>query len=258
MGVTIGVSVLLAKTSGIVHREGEALSARHPVYIEHLFEIAVTREEKAAAIRGLLEAFTAYAKPLRESVGRAAWSLFKLTINHGFLRNTLQGDSALVLSVYEAFARAFQEDALFWLQYGLALRQAGMQEEALEKLKMAVEAYPMKQTEHAYAQQQLILALGTTSKAKAYTYLQEAKEVLTRLDSLYHDEEETDYPLVTLSEHHTEIVAKFEGHKKGRDVAKDYANILQQRIKKGAVNPRLRQAWKRLALYATTGTLEPK
>lgn len=252
LGVFSGVPVLLGKTSGIIHRDGHALFARHPVYVEHLFEGAVTKDEKAEAIHALLDAFTVYAKPLMKSVGRVAGSIFKLTLNHGFLRNTLQADNSLVLNIYESFSKAFQEDALFWLQYGLALREAGQQDDALERLKTARDAYPIKQTEHAYAQQQLIIAQNSASKVKAYTYLEEAKETLTRLDSVY-EEGETDYPMVTLSEHHTKIVAKFEGTKKARELARDYANLLEKRIKQTASNPRLKRAWKTLATYATTG-----
>jgi tetratricopeptide (TPR) repeat protein len=191
-----------------------------------------------------------------KSVGRVAGTIFKLTLNHGFLRNTLQADNVLILNVYESFAKDFQEDAFFWLHYGLALRDAQQQDEALEKLKTARDAYPMKQTEHAYALQQLIMAERSDSKVRAYTYLEEAKEALTRLDNVY-QEGETDYPMVALSEHHTQIVAKFEGSEKARALAAEYANLLEKRIKETPENPRLKQAWKKLATYATTGAFEP-
>lgn len=251
LGVIDGVPKLLKSTSGIVHRNGDALTVRHPVYVERLFELVVTKEEKAAAIHALLGAFTVYAKPLMTSLSRASGMIFKLTVNHGFLRNILQNDRALILNVYSSFVKAFQDDALFWLQYGLALRDAGEQEDALEKLRVARDAYPMKQTEHAYAQQLLILAQTKDSKAAAYSYVDEARNILIKLDELY-KEGETDYPMVTLSEKHTKVVSRFEGVDVARETAKYYANLIHGRMK-DSNNLRLQQAWKSLTTFSTTG-----
>lgn len=250
-GVFEGVPKLLKTTSGIVHHNGAALTVRHPVYVESLFELAVTKEEKAAAIHALLNAFTVYAKPLMTSVNRVSRMIFKLTVNHGFLKNTLQNDRDLILGVYSSFVKAFQDDGLFWLQYGLALRDAGEQEEALEKLRTARDAYSMKQTEHAYGQQLLILAQTKDSKATAYSYVDEARDILNKLDELY-QEGESDYPMVTLSEIHTKVVSKFEGIEKGRSLAKSYANLLHSRMK-SSDNTRLQQAWKSLTTFSTSG-----
>lgn len=243
---------LLKRTSGIVSCTDGNLYARHPIYIERLFEVAVTKEEKHSAICAILNAFSVYNKPLLASVGRSSGTVFKWIVNHGFLKNTLSGDMSLVLSIYESFAKAYEDDGLYWLQYGLALRDSGMQEPALEKLRIARDIYPIKQTEHAYAQQLFIIADETTSKARAYAHLNEAKEILERLDRTFEDGE-SDYPLVTLSEHHTQIVARFEGETAARAMAKEYANLLQKRIKDSAYNARLSQAWKTLALYSTSG-----
>lgn len=251
LGIIDGVPKLLKSTSGIVHSNGDALTVRHPVYVERLFELVVTKEEKAAAIHALLEAFTVYAKPLMTSLSRASGMIFKLTVNHGFLKNILQNDRDLILNVYSSFVKAFQDDALFWLQYGLALRDAGEQDDALEKLRIARDAYPMKQTEHAYAQQLLILAQTKDSKATAYSYLEEARSILIKLDELY-QEGETDYPMVTLSEKHTKVVSRFEGVEIARETARTYANLIHGRMK-NSNNSRLQQAWKSLTTFSTTG-----
>lgn len=253
LGVVEGITKLLKNTSGIVHYSDDALTVRHPVYVESLFELAVAKEEKAAAIHALLEAFTVYKRPLMTSVNRTSGMLFKLTVNHGFLKNTLQNDRGLILGVYTSFVKAFQDDALFWLQYGLALRDAGEQDEALEKLRTACDTtpYPLRHAEHAYAQQLLILAQSKPGKAVAYSYVDEAREILNKLDEAYR-EGESDYPMVTLSEIHTKVVTKFEGTEKGRGLAKDYANLLHDRMKTSG-NARLQQAWKSLTTFSTTG-----
>ncbi|MDD5364859.1 MAG: SIR2 family protein [Gallionellaceae bacterium] len=252
LGVSSSISYLLSRTSGIVSNLGDALYARHPIYIERLFEISVTNQEKYDAISALLLAFSVYPKPLIKSVGRSSGTIFKWVINHGFLKNTLQGDHELILRIYASFAKAFEDDGLYWLQYGLALRDANQQDEALEKLRIAREAYRIKQTEHAYAQQLFIIAEATTSKAKAYSYLSEAKEILEYLDKSP-EVVETDYPLVTLSEHHTKIVTRFEGSEAGKAIAKYYANLLHARIKANICSDRVTQAWKTLALFSSTG-----
>lgn len=256
LGISTGVPRLLDLTSGIVRRVGDSLTARHPVYIERLFDLVVSKEEKAAAIHALLQAYSVYPRPLMKSVGRVAGSIFKLTVNHSFLKNTFRGDKDLVLAVYEAFAKAFQDDGLFWLHFGLALRDADRDYEALEKLKIAKETYRLRQSEHAYAQQLLILASDGHSRTMSMAYLHEAKQILEELDkeSFELEGDDSDYPIVTLSEHHTQIILTLDGIEPAKAIAKYYSNLLGVRRKDNPNNHRLKQAWKMLTGFATGAT----
>lgn len=250
--VLTGIPHLLDSTAGIVKRSGSNIFARHAVYVERLFETVVSKHEKYDSIVSLLEGFSVYERPLMRSVGRAAGNIFKLTVNHRFLRNTLNDDAALVLSVYETFAKAFQDDGLFWLHFGLALRDYGRNPEALEKLKFARQTTRLRHAEHAYAQQLFIMAKDEDSKILIAAYLAEAKQILEVLDSDVEGYigDETDYPIVTLSENHVEIVRKIDGENGAKEIAKYYANILAQRVKDNPSNIRLQSAWKGLAAFA--------
>jgi hypothetical protein len=254
LGVSVGVSSLLEKTSGVVRRSGSSLVARHPVYVERLFELVVDKKEIWGAIHALLSAFSVYSQPLMRSVGKNAGSILKLTLNHHFLKNILRGDVGLALEVYESFAKVFQDDALFWLQYGLALRDAGLNEDALDKLKIAYDAHRLRQADHAYAQQLLIMA-DDAPQNLATAYLHEAKGILEALDQQVSNVvgDEADYPIVTLSEHHAKLTTRIEGEAQGRAIAMYYANILGKRVKASPENPRLKQAWRTLLSYASTG-----
>ena len=256
LGIYEPVTSLLEKTSGIVDRRPSGLLARHQIYVERLFDGVVSKKDKLDVLIALLHGFTAYRAPILASVRRSVGTLYKLNVNHNFLRNLLEGDVDSILQIYSQFEKAFQADGLFWLQYGLALRDAKEHARALEVLQTAKNAYPIKQTGHALAQQQMIMASMSSERPRAYALLAEAKEILSRLDERYSDER-YDYPLVTLSEHHTDVVRTFEGDKKARPLARDYANTIEERMKKGQ-NPRLRAAWKKLTTYATGGAWSKK
>ena len=253
LGVSESVDVLIHATAGVISRSGDAVTARHQIYIEHLFERVLDNEQKAEAIHALLHGFSVYEAPLLVSVGKLAATLFKLTVNHKFLRNSFHGNEGYVLRVYEAFEKAFQSDGLFWLQYGLALRDFDRQDEALDRLRTARIAYPSLQTEHALAQQQLILARrNKRDRTLAYAMLGEAKDALMRLDAR-RQEFETDYPIDSLSEGHVEIARTFEGLPAARKLSGEYANILSERMRTETLNPRFRDTWKRLSVFATGG-----
>lgn len=251
LGVRTPTETLLGKTQGIVNRRATGLIARHPVYIEQLFDGIVSKKDKIDVLVALLKAFSVYRSPILASVGRNVSTLFKLNVNHNFLINMLEGDTKSVLEIYEQFEKPFQSDGLYWLQYGLALRDAEAHDRALEVFRTARSAYAIDQTEHALAQQQLILAEMAGSKTRAYALLGEAKEILSRLDE--EARSSNDYPIVTLSEHHTAIVRRFDGDTSARELARKYANMIGLRMKRSGGNPRLRAAWKKLATYGTSG-----
>jgi tetratricopeptide (TPR) repeat protein len=253
LGVTTGIPRLLRLTSGIVNYAAGSLYVRHPVYVRHLFEHVVNPRDTHKVVKGLLGAFAAYRVPIARYAGRNEAYLFKSILNHRFLADMLRGQADLIVDVYRSHEKVFQEDGLFWLQYGLALRDLDLQEDALSKLETSFAAYPSVHAEHALAQQKLIMARRTDTKAKAYTLLAEAKDALDRLDQVR--ELVDTYPLVTLSEGHAAIVLKFEGAARASQLAKEYLHLIDRRVREGKGGERLQQCKERLTKFAVNPSL---
>jgi len=51
---------------------------------------------------------TLYPNPVRRYVSRAAGQVFKFTLNHKFLQNTLNGDLGMILGVIRRFRRTLR------------------------------------------------------------------------------------------------------------------------------------------------------
>ena len=250
LGINKTISSFASDMAGIVQYQDGYLTARHPVYMRHLIEKVIEPAAIFEALHALLTSYTVYEAPVLRAISKNEGAIFKANINHNFLKTIFRSDNRLILRVYESFEKAFESDGLFWLQYGLALRASSDQWGALEKLRTAVDAYPMLHTEHAYAQQELIVAAMCNIPAKAYEYLSDAKTRLERLDEAFGDP----YTIVALSEGHTNVVRQLEGDVRGREVAKHYASILQYRKKAHPSEERLHEAWTKLAAYAVGGT----
>jgi len=249
-GLGRDVANLCRNMSGILKLENGFITARHPVYIRHLFERVLEKSEISKGLLVLMEAFSVYGSPIIKKVGKNEGILFKSLINHSFLKDLLSADEKLILNFYQSFEKRFENDGLFWLQYGLALRDFNRQQEAYEKLRTAFEAYPHPHTEHALAQQELVIASKSPSLATAYSLLESAKKRLESLDKTLQSDDT--YPIVTLSEGHTDIVRRFEGDEKAKILATYYANLLERRIKLIA-DGRLKKAWTKLTKYLVTG-----
>ncbi|GAB6124491.1 P-loop NTPase [Humidesulfovibrio idahonensis] len=245
------ISIYETRLAGIIHFDNNRLTARHPVYVRHLFQYLTPKDLLQKCIYAILSAYTVYDAPIIKHVGKQESSLFRSLINHKFLNEFLKKDKLLILGIYQSFEKHFETDGLYWLQYGLALRDFDDQENAYHKLLTAFEAHKHPHTEHALAQQELILADRIDSKTKALALLNTAKERLLKLDKVLISDDT--YPLVTLSEAQTKITLRHEGVDAAKIVAKEYANILSGRIKRSSQDIRLQTAWTRLTTFATTG-----
>lgn len=250
LGIRTHIDKLLLDTQGIVHQSDGLLRARHPVYIDKLFDGKTPFDLKEKAIRGLLLAMARHEKPISKNMSRNDVMLFKLAINHNFLGNYFHGNKDKILSIFKDFEKFFELDGLFYLQYGLALRDMNMHDDALRKLQAAVDSWAMKQTEHAYAHQLLICALQS-QRELAYRNLELAKGILLRLDAR-RIEDDTDYPLVTLAEHHVRIAKKFDVEKAVNEITNHYLKEISDRQKRGRANIRLEQAKVDLLKIATS------
>lgn len=251
-GISGGTTIISDNLAGIVVNRDNRLSVRHPVYIRYVLDHLVDPVLTIKAISALLEAFSQYKSPVIKHVDKLHASIYKGLINHAFLRDVLKGRKNLVLPLYKSLEKKFEQDGLFWLQYGLSLRDFHDQDQSLEKLRIARQAYPMDHTLHALAQQLLIVAEQTSDKQTALTYAEESMAILKELDSIL--ESDDTFPLVTLSEGFTKVMRKHEGEVIAREHAKSFSESLKSRSDSLPNDSRLRESYERMFRYTVTGT----
>lgn len=252
LGILSKSTVLSEALSGIVMTRGDKLTARHPVYVRYLLEHVVDPQLTSEAIRGLLQAFSHYKAPVIKHLNKIEAAIYKKLINHRFLWEILKGRETLILSLYKGLEKSFELDGLFWLQYGLALRDMHDDKEALEKLRTAYSAYRMPHTQHALGQQLLILGSKAPDKRTAIAYAEEARSLLEPLDEVI-DSDDT-YPLVTLAEGHVKLMKNIDGIDEARRIAKSYIPALKAKCDAQPMNSRLRECHDRNFKFAVTGT----
>lgn len=250
LGIAEDVNVMSRETEGIIVTNAKKYSARHPVYVRELFEKIVPTTMIRDCLIAVLEAFSDYEAPVIKNVGKADGVVFKSIINHRFVKEMMRNDEEKVRSVYENFETKFHIDGLYWLQYGLSLRDFGNQTEALEKLKTAREAYTSPQIEHAYAQQLMIIASMSQSWDEAEPLLKEAIDALRQLNRVA-DVSDT-YPIVTLAEGHVSVMLRFFGVEGAKAITQQYANELLAAHRKHP-GARLEEAVNNVVTFATTG-----
>ncbi|RSZ38624.1 hypothetical protein EJO66_09550 [Variovorax beijingensis] len=237
--------------AGIIHMNYGKLSARHPVYAKYLIDRVIDPTLAAKAINGLLQAFADYKAPVIQNIPKSEAVLYKSLINHTFLYETLKGHEDRIIQTYRKLEKKFESDGLFWLQYGLALRDFHDHPGALEKLKIACSAYPMPHTLHALGQQLLLTAAHTEMAQIAIGLADEAKQILEKLDDII--ESDDTYPVVTLAEGYTEVLRRHGTAAEARSTANRYALLLENRSKRNPGHDRLRMAYERLFKFATLG-----
>lgn len=237
--------------AGIIHKNQEKLSARHPVYAKYLVERVIDPAIATVAINGLLQAFADYKAPVIQNIPRDEATLYKSLINHKFLFEILKGHESRVIKVYRDLEKKFESDGLFWLQYGLSLRDFGDHPGALDKLRIARSAYPMPHTLHALAQQLLLSAEHSANSTIGLGLADEAKQILDSLDDII-DSDDT-YPIVTLAEGYTAVLRKHVSEDDARSAARRYALILSDRASKNPQHARLQRSYERMFKFASVG-----
>ena len=256
LGVQTNSADLLTAMDGVVSNTHGKLSARHPVYVRSLLESYISTDELGSIIKKLLHVFTAYDVPVIKSISKNESILYKKLINNRFLRNMLRNKESKVIDIYQSLEKHFERDGLYWVQYGLALRHFGHQEDALEKLRTAVTAHEQAHTLHAYAHQQLIIALKETDISRAERLADEAK---TTLEKLQHSQDSLGYkdlyPINILARGYTDFVRKTQGDTHARVVAKNYADQIHTIVRKRK-DIHLEKTWKWLTSYAMNGIWE--
>ncbi|HLO96810.1 MAG TPA: SIR2 family protein [Burkholderiaceae bacterium] len=245
-------SVIANRLQGLTELRRDHLIARHPVYARKIIESVVDREILFDATTALLSSFTVYPHPVARSLEANDATLFKSLFNHRFLNQIFRGVEADILGFYGQFEKSFENDGLFWLQYGLAMRSFNHQIKAYDILQTAYNAYPHEHTIHALAQQKLLLAWERlVPESSARSHVGDAIALLTGLDKTL--ESDDTYPIVTLAEGHVKAIRELDGISVARIKANEYVGLIERRLARGQ-NPRLQEARDRLFGFAATGT----
>lgn len=252
LGLNPNVHQLASKMAGIVEYKNGSVTTRHRVYIERLFNLYIPQNEIIEAISSYIRSFSVYQFPIAKNISRTEFSIYKHLVNAKFLNKTLKGNKDGVLSIYETFEKAFEHEGLFLMQYGLALRSFDENKQALEKLRIANQAFPESpQIEHALAHQRIIMACMETDETIALAYFNEAEIVLNRLHSAKVNIFDR-YPIITLSEGHVKLMEHLGQHNQAKLLARSYHDRISKE-KNVQGNHRLSQTLTALAKYYVSG-----
>lgn len=252
LGLNPNIHYVASNMHGILAYENGTVSTRHRVYIDRLFSLYISKDDILNSIQAYLMAFSVYNFPIVKNVSRNEASIYKHLVNSKFLKKLFNNDKDKVLSIYKSFEKIFENEGLFLMQYGLALRFFDEQQEAFEKLRIAYDAFPESpHIEHALAQQRIILACSERDENIAMAHFSEAEEVLTRLHSSKINAFDR-YPIITLSEGHVRLMVHLGNISEAKVLAKSYHQRIAN-IKNSNRNGRLEQAATNLKKFYITG-----
>lgn len=253
LGANPDIHHIASKMDGLVLYKNGNVNTRHRVYMENLFKLYVAKDDLAEAICAYIKAFSVYNFPIVKNISPSEFSIYKYLVNAKALRKLFNDNRDLIFSIYEKFEKDFENEGLFLMQYGLALRSFKENDQAYEKLKIAHQAFPESpHIEHALAMQRIILACDEKNEDTAMSLFSEAESVLNRLDSsrITHISGGTDkYPIITLSEGHVKVLDNLGLTKEARVIAKNY----HERISKNSElkgDLRVKKTTTRLLKYA--------
>ncbi|MDG2960535.1 SIR2 family protein [Bisgaard Taxon 10/6] len=214
---------------GIIRNENGYLTTRHRVYFERLVSRVINKELMISVVTAYIKAYSVYKFPIVMNISKKDALIYKGIVNFKFLSKILNDNKDDVLNIYKSYEKILEQEGLFLLQYGLALRAFNIHDDALSKLIQAREAYPdSAHIEHAYAHQLLILselASRDSNDAAAMDYLNKAITVLDRLTQVNKKLSDS-YPLITLSVSHVRILNNLNKKDEAQKKARDYFNKL--------------------------------
>lgn len=253
LGHNPNIHYVASKMDGLVTYNNGNITTRHRVYVERLFKLYVSQTDILKTILAYIDAFSVYRFPIVKNISRNESSIYKHLVNAKFLKRTLNNEESMVLSVYETFEKPFEQEGLFLMQYGLALRSFGKQPDAFEKLRIAYDAFPESpHIEHALAQQRIILACSTSDEIVAMAHFTEAEAVLDRLHTSNINAFDR-YPIITLAEGHVKVMINLGKIPEAKVLAKHYYDRIGK-IRGAKSSSRLEQASRNLSKFYLTGS----
>lgn len=256
LGMNPNVHYVASKMDGIVRYTNGSVTTRHRVYIQSLFNLYVPKNELYKVYCAYIKSFSVYRFPIVRNISRTEFTVYKHLVNAKALKKVFQDDKNKIISIYEMFEKAFENEGLFLMQYGLALRSFGDNESAYEKLRIANQAFPdSPQIEHALAQQRIILACMESNENIAMAYFSEAEQVLNRLNNTNIRSQvgtSDRYPIITLSEGHVKVLDNLGYINDAKVTAKKYYDKINNN-KDLTNNQRIQKTLGNLMKYALSG-----
>lgn len=252
------VEKLCSGLIGIVHlNDKNEVNTRHSLYVESLFSYHINLDVIENAIIAYINSFSVYPFPIVIHVNTSEAMVYKYLVNAKYLTKLLRNDKERVLRVYKKFEKKLEQEGLFLMQYGLALRMFDDHLKAYQMLEQAVIAYPNSaHIEHALAVQMFILC-SQVNEILATHYLDKAVGILNKLKELPNDKffgEQLDmYPIITLSEGHVSILDRLNRKGEAKIFAETYCKSIEK-IERKDGSKRLTEAKEKLMKYYFNGS----
>lgn len=237
----------------IVTQANGRVSARHELYVRHIFESVADVDEVMNAISSLLETFTKYKHPIIKNVARFDAVLFRYLLSHNFLKEISMSHGSIRsgLKVYDKFELSFQLDGHYWLQYGQYLSEIGDYDEALDMFDKSIQAFPENEYAlHALADCQLKVASRRPSyDAHTRELIRKAVTTLVAQDEALGGPSDH-YAIVTLAQGHVGALVVHSQADQAREAAERYMKRITA-IRRANDDELLARAFERLLNYTT-------
>lgn len=253
-GSDIPFEEAMSSLEGIVITQANGrLSARHELYVRHIYESVVNVDDVMNAVSGLLETFTKYEHPIIKNVARFDELLFRYLLSHNFLKemSIAHGSARAGLKVYEKFELSFQLDGHYWLQYGQYLSEIGEYDDALAMFDKSIQAYPANEFAlHALADCQLKVASRRTSyDTDTRELIRKAVSTLVAQDAAMGGPSDH-YAIVTLAHGHVGALVIHKQMEQAREAAGRYITRIAA-IRRANDDNLLAKAFERLLNFTT-------
>ncbi|WP_084390881.1 P-loop NTPase [Novosphingobium capsulatum] len=253
-GANLPFEDALSALDGIVVNQANGrLSARHELYVRHIFEAVADIDEVMNAVSALLETFTKYDHPIAKNVSRLDAVLFRYLLSHNFLKDISisHGSMRAGLRVYEKFELPFQLDGHYWLQYGQYLSEIGDYDDAMDMFAKSIQAFPESEyAQHALAECQLKVAARRKSyDAHTRDLILKAVTTLVAQDELMGGPSDH-YAIVTLAHGHVGALVIHKQFAPAQEIAERYIKRISA-IRRTHDDDLLSRAFERLLNFTT-------
>lgn len=171
----------LTGLEGVAFEERGWLRIRHQILADFCVRKIAERDKVIEAIEAIFHALSRFNSPIRKFTNKAETRLFAALTNHDFLWSMFRSERNDILRLFSRSERAFELDALFWLQYSLFEQKCGPRQlpSAVNHIRIALSIYPESyQVLHAYANIHFGLAMAEDSASKALMLMEQASKII--------------------------------------------------------------------------------